>query len=77
MLRQARRGTPRVLAHVAHQNSPTWPCHGVGTPMLAPGTLAQATWETHVQQEERIWSLSHVTQESDTLVFPQMHTTKA
>ena len=40
MLRQAQRGTPRVLAHLAHQNPPTWPCHGVGTPVLAPGSRA-------------------------------------
>ena len=34
MLRQAQRGIPRILAHLAHQNSPTWPCHGWGLPAL-------------------------------------------
>ena len=34
MLRQAQRDIPRILAHLAHQNSPTWPCHGWGLPAL-------------------------------------------
>ena len=36
MLRQAQRGTPRVLARLAHQNSPTCPCHGWGLPCWLP-----------------------------------------
>jgi len=36
MLRQVQRGTPRVLACLAHQNSPTWPCHGWGLPCWLP-----------------------------------------